>query len=46
VKGIESSRAITRTRPTIAIPGPGTLRRVFDGDMDKVEHPRPAGTTR
>jgi 4-hydroxy-2-oxoheptanedioate aldolase len=37
VKGIENSRDITRARPTIAFPGPGTLRRVFDGDMAKVE---------
>jgi 2-keto-3-deoxy-L-rhamnonate aldolase RhmA len=37
VKGIENSREITRTRPTVAIPGPGTLRQVFQGDMEKVE---------
>jgi 4-hydroxy-2-oxoheptanedioate aldolase len=37
VKGIENSRAITRLRPTVMIPGPGTLRRVFDGDMSRVE---------
>jgi 2-keto-3-deoxy-L-rhamnonate aldolase RhmA len=38
VKGIENSREITRARPTVAFPGPGTLRRVFQGDMTKVEH--------
>jgi 2-keto-3-deoxy-L-rhamnonate aldolase RhmA len=38
IKGIENSREITRTRPTVAIPGPGTLRRVFQGDMAKVEN--------
>jgi 4-hydroxy-2-oxoheptanedioate aldolase len=36
-KGIVNSREITRTKPTVAIPGPGTLRRVFKGDMEKVE---------
>ena len=36
-KGIANSREITRERPTIAIPGPGTLRRVYNGDMAKVE---------
>jgi hypothetical protein len=36
-KGIASSREITRERPTVAIPGPGTLRRVYNGDMAKVE---------
>jgi len=37
VKGIENSREITRARPTVAIPGPGTLGRVFKGDAAKVE---------
>ena len=37
VKGIENSREITRQRPTIVFPGPGTLRSVFQGDMAKVE---------
>jgi len=37
VKGIENSREITRTRPTVAIPGPGTLSRVYQGDAAKVE---------
>jgi 2-keto-3-deoxy-L-rhamnonate aldolase RhmA len=37
VKGIENSREITRARPTVAVPGPGTLRGVFQGDMAKVE---------
>lgn len=37
VKGIENSREITRARPTVAFPGPGTLRSVFQGDMAKVE---------
>ncbi|MGH9331948.1 MAG: aldolase/citrate lyase family protein [Vicinamibacterales bacterium] len=37
-KGIANSREITRVRPTIATPGPGTLRRVYQGDMVKVEH--------
>ena len=37
VKGIENSREITRTRPTVMIPGPGTLGRVFQGDTVKVE---------
>jgi 2-keto-3-deoxy-L-rhamnonate aldolase RhmA len=37
VKGIENSREITRTRPTVAFPGPGTLGRVFQGDAAKVE---------
>jgi 4-hydroxy-2-oxoheptanedioate aldolase len=36
-KGIANSREITRERPTVAFPGPGTLRRVFKGDMAKVE---------
>jgi 4-hydroxy-2-oxoheptanedioate aldolase len=36
-KGIANSREITRMRPTVAIPGPGTLRRVYQGDMVKVE---------
>lgn len=36
-KGIAYSREITRERPTVAIPGPGTLRRVYQGDMTKVE---------
>jgi len=37
VKGIENSREITRARPTVAFPGPGTLGRVFQGDAVKVE---------
>jgi 4-hydroxy-2-oxoheptanedioate aldolase len=37
VKGIANSREITRARPTVAFPGPGTLRSVFQGDMVKVE---------
>jgi 2-keto-3-deoxy-L-rhamnonate aldolase RhmA len=37
-KGIANSREITRVRPTIATPGPGTLRRVYQGDMVKVEN--------
>jgi 4-hydroxy-2-oxoheptanedioate aldolase len=37
-KGIANSREITRVRPTIATPGPGTLRRVFQGEMEKVEN--------
>jgi hypothetical protein len=37
-KGIANSREITRERPTVAIPGPGTLRRVYQGDMVKVEN--------
>jgi 4-hydroxy-2-oxoheptanedioate aldolase len=37
VKGIENSREITRTRPTVMFPGPGTLGRVFQGDAAKVE---------
>jgi 2-keto-3-deoxy-L-rhamnonate aldolase RhmA len=37
VKGVENSREITRARPTVAIPGPGTLRRVYQGDAAKVE---------
>jgi 4-hydroxy-2-oxoheptanedioate aldolase len=37
-KGIANSREITRVRPTIATPGPGTLRRVYQGDMEKVEN--------
>lgn len=36
-KGVTNSRDITAVRPTVAIPGPGTLRRVFKGDMAKVE---------
>ena len=36
-KGIANSREITKLRPTVAIPGPGTLRSVFKGDMEKVE---------
>ena len=36
-KGLANSREITAVRPTVAIPGPGTLRRVFKGDMTKVE---------
>jgi 4-hydroxy-2-oxoheptanedioate aldolase len=38
VKGIENSREITRARPTVAFPGPGTLRSVFQGDMARVEN--------
>lgn len=37
-KGIANSREITRERPTVAIPGPGTLSRVYDRDMAKVEN--------
>jgi hypothetical protein len=37
-KGIANSREITQQRPTVAIPGPGTLRRVYKGDMAKVEN--------
>jgi 4-hydroxy-2-oxoheptanedioate aldolase len=37
VRGIANSREITRERPTVAFPGPGTLRSVFQGDMAKVE---------
>lgn len=37
-KGIANSRDITRARPTVAFPGPGTLGRVFRGDMTKVEN--------
>jgi hypothetical protein len=37
-KGIANSREITREKPTVAIPGPGTLRQVFKGDMAKVEN--------
>lgn len=37
-QGIANARAITKTRPTVAIPGPGTLSRVYNGDMVKVEH--------
>lgn len=37
-KGIANSREITRERPTVAIPGPGTLSRVFNRDMVKVEN--------
>jgi 4-hydroxy-2-oxoheptanedioate aldolase len=36
-KGIDNSREITRTRPTVVFPGPGTLRRNFQGDIAKVE---------
>ena len=36
-KGIANSREITRERPTVAIPGPGTLSRVYKRDMVKVE---------
>jgi hypothetical protein len=36
-KGIANSREITREKPTVAIPGPGTLRQVYKGDMAKVE---------
>lgn len=36
-KGVANSREITRLRPTIAIPGPGTLSRVYAGDIAKVE---------
>ena len=36
--GVANARAITRLRPSVAIPGPGTLRRVYQGDMVKVEH--------
>jgi hypothetical protein len=36
-KGIANSREITREKPTVAIPGPGTLRQVYKGDMVKVE---------
>ena len=36
-KGIANSREITRERPTVAIPGPGTLSRVYNRDMVKVE---------
>ena len=36
-KGIGNSREITRERPTVAIPGPGTLSRVYNRDMVKVE---------
>jgi 2-keto-3-deoxy-L-rhamnonate aldolase RhmA len=37
-KGIANSREITRERPTIAFPGPGTLSRVYNRDMAKVEN--------
>jgi 2-keto-3-deoxy-L-rhamnonate aldolase RhmA len=37
-KGIANSREITRERPTVAIPGPGTLSRVYKKDMVKVEN--------
>lgn len=37
-KGIANSREITRERPTVAIPGPGTLSRVYNRDMAKVEN--------
>lgn len=37
-KGIANSREVTRVKPTIATPGPGTLRRVYQGDMEKVEN--------
>ncbi len=36
-QGIANSREITRERPTVAIPGPGTLSRVYNRDMAKVE---------
>jgi 2-keto-3-deoxy-L-rhamnonate aldolase RhmA len=36
-KGIANSREITRERPTVAFPGPGTLSRVYKGDKAKVE---------
>jgi HpcH/HpaI aldolase/citrate lyase family len=36
-KGIANTREITRERPTVAIPGPGTLSRVYNRDMVKVE---------
>jgi hypothetical protein len=36
-KGIANSREITRQKPTVAIPGPGTLRQVYKGDMARVE---------
>ena len=36
-KGIANSREITRERPTVAIPGPGTLSRVYQRDTAKVE---------
>jgi 2-keto-3-deoxy-L-rhamnonate aldolase RhmA len=36
-KGIANSREITGVKPTVAFPGPGTLRRVYQGDMVKVE---------
>ena len=36
-KGIANSREITRERPTVAIPGPGTLSRVYNRDLVKVE---------
>jgi len=36
-KGVANSREITRVRPTIAFPGPGTLSRVYNRDMVKVE---------
>lgn len=35
--GIANSRAITKLRPTVAIPGPDTLRAVMKGDVVKVE---------
>jgi hypothetical protein len=37
-KGIANSREITRERPTVAIPGPGTLSRVYNRDMTRVEN--------
>jgi hypothetical protein len=37
-RGIANSREITRERPTVAIPGPGTLSRVYNRDMAKVEN--------
>lgn len=36
-KGVANSREITQVRPTVAIPGPGTLARVYKGDAGKVE---------
>lgn len=36
-KAIANSREITRVRPTVAIPGPGTLSRVYNRDKVKVE---------
>jgi hypothetical protein len=36
-EGNRQQPRITRTRPTVAIPGPGTLRRNLGRDMVKVE---------